>query len=412
MTESTSAIIAGQLSLIAALYILGPRDGETGGQSATRKPKKPPQKIRNEKTQAETAKGSSPATAQPAHASFIVAFRAYLQLITIAAILAVDFNIFPRRFAKTETYGTSLMDLGVGAFVFSSGLVTGPRISSTNNLSSTKLIKSIRGLLLPLSFGFARILFTKTANYQEHVTEYGVHWNFFFTLGLVSLLVTLQGIIVPKLSFALVGVVVLAGYQTALMNGLDDYILNAPRVDLISMNREGLCSLAGYYCIFQVAAEIGKRLLPNETLSPAKLHRKRAVTLVGSLAILSALYWTCSQVLGIQTSRRMANAPYVFWVAAVCVFFLAGMFAIDTLLDKPTPSSPNGTASALLFTSVNRNQLASFLIANLLTGLVNMTINTLAVSDPVAFAIVAAYVFAVGLVAVAFNVWFDVTLKI
>ncbi|KAJ3355585.1 hypothetical protein HDU91_005657, partial [Kappamyces sp. JEL0680] len=42
--------------------------------------------------------------------SFINAFRCYLQMMTCIAILAVDFRVFPRRLAKTETYGTSLMD--------------------------------------------------------------------------------------------------------------------------------------------------------------------------------------------------------------------------------------------------------------------------------------------------------------
>ncbi|RLO01950.1 hypothetical protein DYB28_014964 [Aphanomyces astaci] len=59
----------------------------------------------------------------------VTCFRAQMMICTYeahncVAILAVDFTIFPRRFAKTETFGVSLMDSGVGLFIMSSALTS------------------------------------------------------------------------------------------------------------------------------------------------------------------------------------------------------------------------------------------------------------------------------------------------
>ena len=51
-------------------------------------------------------------------------FRAFVNVATAISILAVDFVIFPRRFCKAETFGSGLMDVGVGAFVISNAIVS------------------------------------------------------------------------------------------------------------------------------------------------------------------------------------------------------------------------------------------------------------------------------------------------
>lgn len=161
-------------------------------------------------------------------------------LITCICILAVDFKIFPRRYAKTETYGTSLMDVGVGAFVFANSFV-----SRQARGISTMGLRSALSSTSPLLFlGFARLVSTTGVDYQVHVGEYGVHWNFFFTLAGVAVLTSVINVS-PKYC-GLVGSLVLIGYQVCLMNGLNSYLLSAERgSDIISQNKEGIYSIFG-----------------------------------------------------------------------------------------------------------------------------------------------------------------------
>lgn len=41
-----------------------------------------------------------------------------------------------------------------------------------------------------LLLGVLRLLSTRGVDYQSHASEYGVHWNFFFTLGTLRLAVS------------------------------------------------------------------------------------------------------------------------------------------------------------------------------------------------------------------------------
>ncbi|KAL5075946.1 hypothetical protein RYX36_014930, partial [Vicia faba] len=95
----------------------------------------------------------------------------------------------------------------------------------------------------PLIFlGFFRLVTTTGVDYQVHTSEYGVHWNFFFTLAAISILTSFINI--PPKYPGVFGSLVLVGYQFSLMHGLNHYLLSSERgMDIISQNKEGIFSI-------------------------------------------------------------------------------------------------------------------------------------------------------------------------
>ncbi|TPX71209.1 hypothetical protein SpCBS45565_g01274 [Spizellomyces sp. 'palustris'] len=363
------------------------------------------------------AKNRPTKSAAQFHLPFLTPVRGCLQVVTIICILAVDFRIFPRRFAKTETFGTSLMDLGVGLFIFSGGVVAGPRLKTTASEPLQKLYKSIKLCAPVMVLGVARMILTKGVNYQEHVTEYGVHWNFFMTLALIPLVITILQLLAPGLSFTTLAVVISVElsndtgkqvYTILLQNmGLEQYIMDAPRDNIFNMNREGICSFFGYLAIFLFAADIGARLRTYTTYQTVPVALPQILrALLAILTVLSIAFAVSTQILGIQVSRRLANISYVLWVSLSGVFHVSGCALVDLLyVTRAELRTP------LLYKAINRNQLAIFLVGNLLTGLVNLSINTLEVSDSTAYAILTVYIFIVGGVALILD-HLNLTLKL
>lgn len=89
---------------------------------------------------------------------------------------------------KTENYGQSLMDVGVGAFVISGGLVSKMTKISPSKTEEQSIRTELLRVVPIFILGAIRIVIVSMVNYQEHITEYGVHWNFFFTLACLSVI--------------------------------------------------------------------------------------------------------------------------------------------------------------------------------------------------------------------------------
>jgi len=374
---------------------------------------------------------------------FLTNYRSSMMLITTICILAVDFPIFPRRFAKTETFGYGLMDLGVGSFVFSAGLVA-PEARGGQGGSGTNwgLVKSLKSCAPLLVLGLARLASVTLTGYHGHVTEYGLHWNFFFTLAAVKLWSSLVLPVVPSKFTWLVSVVLAVFYEGILTFWLGDWIMSdIPRSDLITANREGLCSCLGYLAIYMAGVSWGHQI----SLTPASWSEGRGLgrTLSLWVCIMWASLWY-SVTLFHPPSRRMANYTFYTWIVAYNLTLIALFLAVDLLLvaagemrllpgpllepatkylgtnrhksrdnhkwkgkkfpkkgekgeeTNPSQANPKTEETKLfrvphIYAAMSYNGLAFFLFANLSTGLVNILFRTIEMKDCSAVLVLSGY---------------------
>ena len=118
------------------------------------------------------------------------------------------------------------MDLGVGSFVFSQGIVSAipliknpshvkapllPKLASVTRKCSPLLLLgllrtiSVKGTEYPVSIPSPTLRVTHV-RVQEHQTEYCTHWNFFMTIGLLPILSVLLHPLMVYLSLPFVGI--------------------------------------------------------------------------------------------------------------------------------------------------------------------------------------------------------------
>eukprot|EP00523_Entomoneis_sp_CCMP467_P004137 CAMPEP_0168755816 /NCGR_PEP_ID=MMETSP0724-20121128/20272_1 /TAXON_ID=265536 /ORGANISM="Amphiprora sp., Strain CCMP467" /LENGTH=543 /DNA_ID=CAMNT_0008804459 /DNA_START=121 /DNA_END=1751 /DNA_ORIENTATION=- len=393
-------------------------------------------------------KNNPPKQPSRAPSCYLTHYRSSLLYLTFCAILAVDFPFFPRRLAKTETAGYGLMDLGAASFVFAAGLVSHrakqqqhqqrqqSKTNHNNNNNNNNLQRRLRRCV-PLDMGLLRLATHKGMEYQEHASEYGVHWNFFFTLALLPWVV---GLIPSAAPSWITPFFLLSLYQWFLSaHNVQEWIEQAPRtcgkstrtnattttsviVDtmlcLFVANREGVLGCIGYAAIYMAGEWIGQTALWPSSSSSSSLSSSKTITTTSRLGalwliwLLSVALWLgLTQGLGIAVSRRSTNASFCCWVLVVNLPILGFLQIIDhrhgqydndkTAATAATAASTTVTTpqATLVSQAVNRHGLLCFIVANLLTGAVNLSMNTLEASNTTAFVVLLGYLTVVGTLA-------------
>ncbi|QRV84885.1 hypothetical protein RhiJN_12901 [Ceratobasidium sp. AG-Ba] len=399
----------------------------------------------------------------------------------------------PERTWQVRILGRFCDGPGVGSFVFSQGLVSAiPMIKNPSMLRAAvipKLLVTVKKVVPVFVLGLVRVLAVKGTEYPEHVTEYGVHWNFFITLALLPPVSVLFHPLIVHIPLSILGLFVTLVHQIVLNNTpLQLWALGNDRSSLLSQNKEGIVSFVGYLALHLLGLAIGTLILPpspshfrralsglsnlnpsaapSRAPSPARLYvdndlhmgrraptpdssddeddtprprpapipvrdepRKRGKAAI-ELCSYAVVWWTLffiGSMVGNGTqsvSRRLANTLYVLWVAAFNTSFLLGYVLLDSVFARPShlhasrssgfpaakerlsASSPmrnsfaapsfkfpagsdsirerallTETDSSGLLAAINLNGLPLFLVANVATGLVNMSIRTMYAAD-------------------------------
>jgi len=225
--------------------------------------------------------------------------------------------------------------------------------------------------------GLVRFVVLWAIDYHVPVSEYGVHWNFFCTIASVALVATLADL-GPRAS-ALAAVALLVAYQLFLSCfGGAHYILHAPRAGFFSQNREGFLSAVGFLGLHWLAVSLGACL--QSRLQPSSVACALLATSVGSFTATEML-----AAAGVLVSRRMCNLPYALFVIGINALVLGLLALLD--LRWPVPRVPMPSAYA----GVQASMFATFLVANLCTGVINLAMQPLLVPAWAALAIMVLY---------------------
>lgn len=303
-------------------------------------------------------------------------FRSQMLIVTCICILAVDFPVFPRRYAKTENYGYSGMDLGVGLFALVHGMVSSEARNKQTNLKELFFENFIL-----LFLGLIRLISIKYLSYVEHVSEYGVHWNFFLTLCFMKLIGNCLLLITKNVLLLIFSILIFHEFILLKYFHYDNYLMSSDnlRTSFIDANREGIFSLGGYVCLYLIGIYIGRLVIDNES---KRQFKQMNIKFLISMIILCGISF--------NPSRKLCNISYISSTTGLGCMCLIGFSIIQWLLLKKGLQIQSD-----LLKNINQKGLDIFLLANVLTGIINLNIQTIDTSDFMALVIIIVYMFIV-----------------
>lgn len=266
--------------------------------------------------------------------------RGHLILMVTVSIFACDFSFFPYKFLKTKHYGISLMDVGIGSFLYHNGM-------ASVHLTRRKLLRNVA---INILLGTIRLATIRYFDYAVEITEYGKDLNFYFVLAITYVLFAAVDTgynFYTALFFTCV-------HQVLLKYGLEEYVFKSRRDNILDLNKEGIVGVIPSLAIFLFSNEIGRVMFTkeNDLLKAARIF-------FYSILFIYGYSFTSEKI---EVSRRLGNVSYVLWIMLIHTVQLF-LCHIASVLGMQTSFLQNFSSENMMFIFLWSNVLV--LISNL-----------------------------------------------
>ena len=130
---------------------------------------------------------------------------------------------------------------------------------SIDNTNKSRLWDAIKHNIVVTLIGVIRTIVIKAVNYQEHVSEYGVHWNFFITIAVVTIAASLLPRSLHQFAHY-IALAIMILYEILIKKlYLQEYIIgNIERVTFLDKNKEGIFQCFGYLSCYLCGMGLGE----------------------------------------------------------------------------------------------------------------------------------------------------------
>ncbi|UKJ89116.2 hypothetical protein MACJ_002362 [Theileria orientalis] len=273
-------------------------------------------------------------------------------VIVILGVDNINFNQFMR---KTYYDGFSAMDIGAGFFVTQ----TGSSIALSRRKKNVWLI--FKKNIIIMVIAIVRTVSIALLGYGVDEREYGVHWNFFYTLAITRIAVDLINTYCHEYVVKALPFVIVVVYELILiLTGAIKKVPDLPRSNIIYANREGLLSIPN-----SISGSLFVLLITKIAVSYYKEGQKFRSFLTYMFCSLS--FFFLANILyfsKLKSSRSLNNMRYLFYVMFLYNFALGSCVMFEILYPRYKENQ--------VIDSVAKYPLLIYLIANVLTGFTNM----------------------------------------